>query len=78
MANELLCTEKMELRRAARDKVIFADQRVMDNLLEAERLTMITFDCFVHVQKDITSLMRRIVVNWMMEVRSHCYYFMII
>jgi hypothetical protein len=62
-----LCAE-MELCRAERDQVIFNDQRVMDNLLEAERHTMIRNDCFVHVQKDITSEMRRIVVNWMMEV----------
>jgi cyclin D2 len=70
----LLCVEKMELCRAERDKVIFADQRVMNNLLEAERLSMITIDYFVEVQKDITSVMRRIVVNWMMKVCEdvHC------
>lgn len=69
MANSLLCTERLDSRRAMQDPVIFADQRVMENLLSLEIKSMIKIDYFEEVQTDVTSNMRHIVVNWMMEVR---------
>ncbi|KAF4523124.1 hypothetical protein B566_EDAN003139 [Ephemera danica] len=67
MANTLMCTERMDSRRAEHDPVVFADQRVLHNLLISERYSMINIDYFAAVQHDITGHMRRIVVNWMME-----------
>ncbi|XP_059480526.1 G1/S-specific cyclin-D2-like [Neocloeon triangulifer] len=68
MENSLLCTESLSVNRGGHDPVIFADSRVLENLLAEEGRTLIEQDYFKTVQKDITPNMRSVVVSWMMEV----------
>ncbi|XP_065344682.1 G1/S-specific cyclin-D2-like [Cloeon dipterum] len=66
--NSLLCTESLSVSRGQHDPVIFADQRVLDNLLAEEACTHIEHNYFQTLQKDLTPNMRSVVVGWMMEV----------
>lgn len=79
MENSLLCTESLSVSRGEADPVIFADRRVLDNLLADEARSMLAEDYFTTNQTDLTPNMRSVVVTWMMEVctlhliTSHCH-----
>lgn len=68
MENSLLCTESLSVSRGEHDPVIFADRRVLDNLLADEARSMLAEDYFATNQTDLTPNMRSVVVTWMMEV----------
>jgi hypothetical protein len=68
MENSLLCTESLSVSRGEHDPVIFADRRVLDNLLADEARSMLVEDYFTTNQTDLTPNMRSVVVTWMMEV----------
>lgn len=68
MENSLLCTESLNVSRGEADPVIFADRRVLDNLLADEARSMVNEDYFTTNQTDLTPNMRSVVVTWMMEV----------
>ncbi|XP_046394045.1 G1/S-specific cyclin-D2-like [Ischnura elegans] len=67
---ELLCLEKLnaDCRRAERDRVIFEDARVLDNLIDLESNYVPGCDYFQQVQNDIFPYMRNVVSTWMLEV----------
>lgn len=68
---DLLCVEQLNMTDscvAERDRVIFDDMRVLDNLLQLERVFMPPCNYFGTVQKDILPFMRKVVATWMMEV----------
>jgi cyclin D2 len=66
---DLLCVERLaDCRLAERDRVIFEDMRVLQNLLDLETLYLPTSNYFGTVQKDIQPFMRKVVSTWMLEV----------
>jgi hypothetical protein len=66
---DLLCAERLaDCRLAERDRVIFEDMRVLQNLLDLETLYTPTCNYFGTVQKDIQPFMRKVVATWMLEV----------
>jgi cyclin D2 len=70
---DLLCAERLvECRLAERDRVIFEDMRVLQNLLDLETVYTPTCSYFGTVQKDIQPFMRKVVATWMLEV-SDCF-----
>lgn len=65
---ELLCCEgTLSEPKAYSDRVLLS-QRVLDNLLKTEDGYFFP-GTFLNNQKDITAHMRKIVAEWMMEVR---------
>jgi cyclin D2 len=70
---DLLCAERLaDCRLAERDRVIFEDMRVLQNLLDLEIVYTPTCNYFGTVQKDIQPFMRKVVSTWMLEV-SVCF-----
>lgn len=68
---DLLCCENECECRAYPDPVLLNDERVLQNLLKTEeRYTPSSCSYFECVQTDITPQMRKIVAEWMLEVRS--------
>lgn len=57
----------IHVNKAAKDP-IFLEDRCLDNLLKSEEKSAVMHSYFTTVQKEITPEMRRIVVEWMMEV----------
>lgn len=68
MATELLCCERSCECRAYFDPRLLRDSRVLENLLKTEELYTINSSYFQCVQNEITPDMRKIVVEWMLEV----------
>lgn len=67
---DLLCCETECECRAYPDPVLLNDERVLQNLLKTEERYTISCSYFECVQKEVTSQMRKIVAEWMLEVRS--------
>lgn len=66
---DLLCAERLaDCRLAERDRVIFKDMRVLQNLLDLETVYIPTCYYFGTVQQDIKPYMRKVVSTWMLEV----------
>uniref|UniRef100_A0A6P7GFV0 G1/S-specific cyclin-D2-like n=1 Tax=Diabrotica virgifera virgifera TaxID=50390 RepID=A0A6P7GFV0_DIAVI len=66
---ELICTENLENTcRATRDKAIFHDIRVLNNLLNEEVFSIPKCNYFEKVQNDVQPFMRKVVTTWMLEV----------
>ncbi|XP_056642350.1 G1/S-specific cyclin-D2-like [Diorhabda sublineata] len=66
---ELTCTENFSnAARASRDKVIFNDIRVINNLLNDEMFSIPKCDYFQTIQNDLQPFMRKVVTTWMLEV----------
>lgn len=68
MATELLCCERACECRAYFDPRLLRDSRVLENLLKTEELYTINSSYFQCVQNDITPDMRKIIVEWMLEI----------
>lgn len=66
---DLLCYETECECRAYVDPVLLNDDRVLKNLLSEEDHFQASISYFECVQKDLTPDMRRIVAEWMLEVR---------
>ncbi|XP_067945594.1 G1/S-specific cyclin-D2-like [Watersipora subatra] len=64
---ELLCAEGNTIKRAYRDPVFLKDDRILQNLLKAEEFYLIPAQ-HLEPQKEVRPYMRRIVVQWMLEV----------
>lgn len=68
---DLACIENLdEFRVAQRDRSIFDDDRVLENLLNSEFKYMPKFNYFNRVQTEVQPYMRKIVTTWMMEVSN--------
>ena len=65
----LLCTEGNRIKNAYRDPVFLKDDRVLQNLLRMEEFYLIPAR-HLEQQKEVKPYMRRIVVQWMFEVRN--------
>ncbi|XP_030745595.1 G1/S-specific cyclin-D2-like [Sitophilus oryzae] len=66
---DLACAETSNrCIRAVRDRAIFDDERVINNLLNDEIFYIPTCDYFTEVQNDIQPFMRKVVTTWMLEV----------
>ncbi|KAJ8944374.1 hypothetical protein NQ318_017693 [Aromia moschata] len=66
---DLACVENLSnVCTAKRDRGIFSDTRVINNLLNDEVFYVPNCDYFKTVQNDIQPFMRKIVTTWMMEV----------
>ncbi|XP_046993551.1 G1/S-specific cyclin-D2-like [Schistocerca americana] len=65
---DLLCSENERECRAYADQVILKDDRVLEGLLRTEERYTPSTSYFRTVQKEITSEMRDIVADWMLEV----------
>ena len=57
------------LRRARVDRTIFDDDRVLANLLRNEQKYMPSSHYFKTLQPDLKPFMRKMVTEWMLEVR---------
>lgn len=68
MAAELLCCERSCECRAYFDPRLLRDSRVLENLLKTEELYTTNSSYFQCVQSELTPDMRKIVVEWMLEV----------
>lgn len=66
---DLLCCETELDCRAYPDPVLLNDERVLQNLLKTEERYTTNCSYFECVQRDITPQMRKIVAEWMLEVR---------
>ena len=67
---DLLCCENEYECRAYSDPVLLNDERVLQNLLSSEERYSPSTSYFECVQKDLTPQMRKIVAEWMLEVKS--------
>lgn len=65
---ELLCAESGESQRAFQDPVFLKDNRVIHNLMKLEGHYTIPSD-YMAGQTDIKVFMRKIITQWMCEVR---------
>lgn len=74
---DLTCIENLDdIRVAQRDRSIFDDDRVLQNLLSSEFKYMPKFNYFNRVQTEVQPYMRKIVTTWMMEVSTlYSYHF---
>lgn len=73
-AMDLVCKEiiydEVDHQFAEPDPTMIADNRVIQNLISLERLTIPPCNYFGSVQQDIKPNMRKIVTTWMLEVSS--------
>lgn len=69
-SENIVADSSLDMNCAEIDKTMIKDPRVVKNLLELERSTVIKFDYFKQIQEEITPYMRGVVASWMMEVRS--------
>lgn len=67
--NLLCCETSSNEKRAYADPNLLYDNRVFQNLLKAEERQSLD-KISLEIQKEITEEMRKIVAEWMMEVRS--------
>lgn len=67
---DLLCCETECECRAYPDPVLLNDERVLQNLLKTEERYTPSCSYFECVQRELTPQMRKIVAEWMLEVRS--------
>ncbi|KAG5882106.1 hypothetical protein JTB14_016869 [Gonioctena quinquepunctata] len=66
---DLTCSENLANScTAKRDRSIFDDPRVINNLLNEEAFSIPKCDYFQTVQNDIQPFMRKVVTTWMLEV----------
>ena len=69
---DLMCKEiiyeDVDHQIAEPDHNMIGDNRVLQNLLSLERLTIPPCNYFTQVQTDIKPNMRKIVTSWMLEV----------
>lgn len=65
----LLCCESPALRVAKKDKTLLLDDRVFENMLKYEDKYLPLASYLVDVQTDFTSDQRKILIDWMWEVR---------
>uniref|UniRef100_A0A182IN77 Cyclin N-terminal domain-containing protein n=1 Tax=Anopheles atroparvus TaxID=41427 RepID=A0A182IN77_ANOAO len=74
--SELSCEEiiyeEVDNRFAEPDRHMITDDRVIQNLIRLERLTMPPCNYFAGVQQDIKPNMRKIVTTWMLELLGCC------
>ena len=56
--------------RAYKDPVILEDARVFQNMLDIEEFYVAATNYFAHTQTEIKPHMRKIVTDWMLEVRD--------
>lgn len=69
---DLACTENITPAIfAIKDPVILKDVRVLESLLNDERLYVPSRNYFEEIQQDIQPFMRKVVTMWMMEVRRN-------
>ncbi|XP_060531146.1 G1/S-specific cyclin-D2-like [Cylas formicarius] len=61
------CSHPTEVR-AAKDRAIFDDVRVISNLLNDEVFFVPNCDYFTQIQIDVQPFMRKVVTTWMLEV----------
>ncbi|XP_019766072.2 G1/S-specific cyclin-D2 [Dendroctonus ponderosae] len=66
--NQTCAISSNKCTRAAKDRAIFSDDRVIRNLLESEVSYVPNCDYFGQVQDDIQPFMRKVVTTWMLEV----------
>lgn len=66
----LVCMESSRVNRAFEDPVLLNDKRVLQNLLSAEDKYVPPACYFNCVQTDIRPFMRKMVSEWMAEVRG--------
>ncbi|XP_035788125.1 G1/S-specific cyclin-D2-like [Anopheles albimanus] len=70
--NQLACEEiiyeELDNRFAEPDHHMIHDERIIQNLIRLERLTIPHCNYFLQVQQDIKPNMRKIVTTWMLEV----------
>lgn len=57
--------------RAYRDPVILEDTRVFQNMLDIEEFYVAASNYFQNTQTEIKPHMRKIVTDWMLEVRTY-------
>lgn len=57
--------------RAYRDPVILEDTRVFQNMLDIEEFYVAASNYFQNTQTEIKPHMRKIVTDWMLEVRKY-------
>ena len=70
---DLLCGEVDTVKRAYEDPVLLEDDRVLHNLLTTEDKYLASPNYYKCVQTDIQPFMRKMVSNWMLQVRIvHC------
>jgi hypothetical protein len=69
---ELMCCENTCECQAYADPVLLNDERVLQNLLSSEERYSHSGSYFGCLQKDLTPQMRKIVAEWMYEVRIVC------
>lgn len=67
---QLVCMESNKVNRAFEDPVLLDDHRVLQNLLSAEDKYVPPACYFNCVQTDIRPFMRKMVSEWMAEVRN--------
>ncbi len=67
---DLLCGEGDCFRRAFEDPVLLQDERVLQNLLTTEEKYLPSSTYFNCVQTDVKGFMRKMVADWMLEVRK--------
>lgn len=68
--NLLCCERAAEFEcRAYPDPVLLNDERVLENLLKTEERYTPSGSYFDCVQRELTPQMRKIVAEWMLEVR---------
>ena len=70
---DLLCGEMECFRRAFEDPVLLRDERVLQNLLTTEEKYLPSPSYFKCVQTDIKLFMRKMVADWMLEVKIHSF-----
>ena len=68
-----MCVEAEAPRRAYEDPVLIHDNRVLQNLLALEDRYQPNPAYFKCVQTDIKRYMRRMVAQWMLEVKSYAF-----
>lgn len=68
--DQLVCMESNKVNRAYEDPVLLNDERVLQNLMSAEDKYVPPACYFNCVQTDIRPFMRKMVSEWMAEVRK--------
>lgn len=66
---DLYCCESSENEAKAYDDPTLLQDRVLKNLLKTEDRYVLPYTSCFAVQKEVTPEMRKIVAEWMMEVR---------
>lgn len=66
---DLLCCESTSTNVAEKDQALFMDDRVLQTMLKSELRFMPVSDYIDNVQTELTPNLRKIVVDWMWEVR---------